>query len=42
MIHELGTEPFSFKFVTVIKTKCNFNFLPKLPEYWLVKASQLE
>ena len=25
MIHELATEPFSFKFVTVIKTKCIFS-----------------
>ena len=38
MIHELATEPFTFKFVTVIKTKCIFNFLLKLPEYWPVRA----
>ena len=38
MIHELATEPFLFKFVTVIKTKCIFNFLLKLPEYWPVRA----
>lgn len=38
MIHELTTEPFTFKFVTVSKTKCNFNFLPKLPEFWQVRA----